>query len=242
METQLQAVTKHKAEHMSLQSAILAGVCIAFGASLAAACGGDFTTTNTGLQRLVVGIYGFPFGLYACVIVNGSLFTSNIMGATSSWIDKEVCRWTLLKLLVFSYIGNFIGSILWACICFYAHTLPHYATFIEHKTNYDYNIVFFQGILCNLLVCLAVYCSYASKEPGGKFFTIIGPIAGFVSLSGQHCVANQFYLMLGIMYGYISFHTFITNLALATVGNLVGGIMLTLLIKKEIVFSKVLPM
>ena len=92
------------------------------------------------------------------------------------------------------------------------------------KVSLPVDQAFVRGILCNALVCLAVWLSYAAHTVSGKILAIIFPIAAFVALGFEHSVANMYFVPLGMMLGgAISLGQFLTSLAAVTAGNIIGG-------------------
>ena len=83
---------------------------------------------------------------------------------------------------------------------------------------------FFRGVLCNALVCLAVWLCFSAREAGGKILSIIWPISAFVALGFQHSVANMYLIPIGMLIGgEIDFAGFLGNLLWVSLGNIVGG-------------------
>jgi hypothetical protein len=93
------------------------------------------------------------------------------------------------------------------------------------KTSHPFSVEVIRGILCNWLVCLAVWQANAAKDLWGKFIGIWLPISGFVAMGFEHCIANMFMIPLSMKLGSgISVHTFIVrNLIPVTIGNIIGG-------------------
>ena len=97
----------------------------------------------------------------------------------------------------------------------------------EGKAHLDMPTAFLRGILCNMLVCLAVWLSAAARSVEGKVIAIAFPISAFVALGFEHCVANFYLLTIGMLSGAeVTLASFTTNIAAVTLGNTLGGIVI----------------
>ncbi len=226
--------------------AILAGVYIAFGAQLSLLVSSD-TTLGFGFTRFLSASV-FTVGLMLVVVAGAELFTGNNLVLIAA-LDKRA-KWSeLLKNWVVVYIGNFVGSILIAAFLFWGGTWAFNGNLVGanslkvalSKTTLTFGQAFFRGILCNWLVCLAVWMAMSSKDIIGKLFAIYFPIMAFVASGFEHSVANMFFIPYGIFlksipevvqatgktlsdFASLNFGSFITaNLIPVTLGNLVGG-------------------
>jgi len=133
---------------------------------------------------------------------------------------------------VFSYIGNFLGSLFVAFFLTYLTGLvakePWLSTttgIAEVKVNQNFGQLFLKGIGCNWLVCLAVWMAVASDDIASKIWSVWFPIMAFVTLGFEHSIANMFFIPAGIFQGAdVTWgQFFITNLIPVTLGNIVGG-------------------
>ena len=231
---------------------ILAGAYIAF-AGFASNMGAFNLMSNPntfGLGRAVCGVI-FSGGLIMVVLCGAELFTGNCLILTGV-LDKKVKITAMLKSWVCVYIGNLIGSILIAWLCTYTGLLGCGADQLggmtikiaATKAGLDFSKAFVLGILCNWLVCLAVWMSTGAKDVAGKIMAIFFPIWLFVTAGFEHSIANMFYIPAGIFakatpeyvdaalsmgvsqnaidsLGWGSF--FGGNLLPVTLGNMVGG-------------------
>jgi formate/nitrite transporter len=213
----------------TLTLAVLAGAFIAFGAMLY-----TLVTTNSGLGlgpgRLLGGV-AFSLGLILVVIAGAELFTGNNL-IVMAWADRKISAKDMLRNWTLVYVGNFIGAVATAILVYLSGTLSmgdgavtHTALSIaQAKISLPYDQAFVRGILCNALVCLAVWLSYAAHSVAGKILAIIFPIAAFVALGFEHSVANMYFIPLAMMIGdTITLGQFLGNLAAVTAGNLIGG-------------------
>lgn len=191
---------------------ILAGAYIGFGANLATKIGSMDGGSTTATGQFLFGAV-FSVGLMLVVIAGAELFTGNNMACFASALNGQA-KWSgLLYNWVVVFIANFIGSLLLVYIIFYggywaelnaAKELGLSAMGIKAlgiakaKMGLTFSQAFFRGILCNWLVCLAVWMAFAAKDIVGKIFAIFFPIMAFVSSGFEHCVANMFFIPMGI--------------------------------------------
>ncbi|CAM9139835.1 unnamed protein product [Ectocarpus sp. 6 AP-2014] len=210
---------------------IISGCHIGFGALLAVSIGGNcpgLLATNPGLQKIIFGAFGLPFGLFMTVVGGGELFTGNTAVVTAAVIEGKASIGGLLKNWVFSYLGNFVGSLLLVFLAVQGGVVvnPGSAMGIATaKTSLTFVQAFARGILCNWLVCMAVWMSVSASDAAGKFFAIFLPISAFVALGLDHSVANMFLIPLGMALGAgVTWSQFLlANLLPVTLGNIVGG-------------------
>jgi formate/nitrite transporter len=229
--------------------AFMAGVFIAFaseGSNMAAF--NLFANPDTyGLGKVLAGAV-FGTGLMLVVVAGGELFTGNTLIIVGV-LDRKVKIRQLLSNWLVVYIGNFIGSV------FIAYMMNRSMLFnssngvlggqtikiAAYKTALSFESAFFLGIMCNWLVCLAVWVSYAAKDVIGKLFACFFIICLFITSGFEHSVANMYYIPAGIMaksnslwvemshvgaeqLAGLNWLTFITkNLIPVTLGNIVGG-------------------
>lgn len=217
--------------------AILGGVFIAFGGLLSVMVAGGMPgagADNPGLIKFIAGAL-FPVGLIIVSVTGADLFTSDCTAFTLPLLEKRLKTFTLIKLLILSYLFNFVGSQVVAYLLSsgvglfdkdpWQHYLHHYA---EVKVNQDFMTVFIKGIGANWLVCLGMWMGYATKDIIGKCIGIWIPVMLFVTLGYEHSIANMFFIPAAIYSGAdILWSDFILhNLIPATLGNLIGGAVL----------------
>lgn len=211
---------------------MISGAHIGFGAWLMLAVGGacpGMAATNPGLQNIVKGAFGLPFGLMMTLVTGAELFTGNTALVTAAVLEKKATLKQLVKSWTVSWSGNLVGSILLASMVATAGTLgplggASVGTAVA-KTSLSFKTALFRGILCNWLVCMAVYMASFAKDLPGKMVAIWFPISAFIALGLEHSVANMFIIPLGIMCGApVSWKTFfLKNLLPVTLGNIIGG-------------------
>lgn len=231
---------------------IMAGGFIAFGA--AASSVSMYGIENVGIARTLGGVV-FPIGLMLIVLVGGELFTGNCLMITGV-LDKRYRIRAMIKNLVAVFFSNMAGAVFIALLIAYSgqfgfssNALAAYVikTAVT-KASLPFGTAFISGILCNILVCAAVFMSAGAKDAAGKVWSIFFPIFVFVICGFEHCVANMYYLSAGIfaagnseyaqaameIYGYTTQQLdalnwgsmFVNNLLPVTIGNIVGGMVL----------------
>lgn len=217
-----------------LTGSILAGAYIALGGTLSVAIGFGFpeiTAANPGLQKLLSGLV-FPIGLMLVVVLGADLFTGNNALLIPPMLEKKIEPAKVLANWTMVWLGNFVGALAVAWLLVYLTDVlsaPCYTSALANmaaaKTSMPWWTVVLKGIGANWCVCLAVWLALSGKTLGEKLLACEIPVFAFVALGYEHCVANMFFLPLGMMQGAgISVsELFIDNLLPATVGNIIGG-------------------
>ena len=206
--------------------------------------------SNVGLARTVAGAV-FPIGLMLIVLLGGELFTGNCLISMAVY-DKKAKLKGMIRNLTIVYISNFIGAALMAWMINNCGQLNFSdggagAFTIKvalGKVGIDPMQAIVSGILCNVLVCLAIFMAATAKDVAGKCIAIFFPIFVFVISGFEHCVANMYYIPAGILaahnplyaakatelYGItaeqlsgLNFGTMFSNLLPVTIGNIIGG-------------------
>jgi formate/nitrite transporter len=162
------------------------------------------------------------------LVTGGELFTGNTALVTAAVIEKKAAFKDLLKNWFFSYGGNFVGSLLMAYLVFNGKTLGVGAAAVNltnMKLSAGFQTLFIRGVLCNWLVCMAVYMASGCTSLISKMVAIWFPISAFVALGLEHSIANMFIIPLGMMLGApVTTNEFLMkNLLPVTLGNIVGG-------------------
>lgn len=213
---------------------IAAGAFIALGGILSTVIGSGFpeaTAGNPSLQKLLSGMV-FPVGLVLVVVLGAELFTGNnalLIPALkrSHYTPSDVLRnWTLV------WIGNFIGALIVAVALVHLAGLttpePYHTAIIrtaETKANLPWTTVLLRGIGANWCVCLAVWLALSGHTLTEKVVGCWIPVAAFVMLGYEHCVANMFFIPCGMLEGadVDIIQLLWRNLVPATLGNIAGG-------------------
>jgi len=235
-----------------LMLGFLAGAFIAFAAegSNMAAYNLFANAATYGLGKALAGAI-FGTGLMLVVIAGGELFTGNVLILTAV-IDRKVRINKMLKNWLFVYIGNFIGSVFLAWLMNLSGLFESSAGLLGvvtmkiavYKVNLSFTKAFVLGIMCNWLVCLAVWMAWGAKDITGKIFAIFFPIWLFITSGFEHSVANMYYVPAGIIakgseammaaaaahglsaevLSALTWNSFlVNNLLPVTLGNIVGG-------------------
>ena len=223
----------------------LAGAYIGFGGFFSASVTFDLSPAlGVGLKKLIGGA-AFSIGLMLVVIAGAELYTGNSLMVSSVMIGEVTWRRVLAKWSVV-YVANFVGSIILALLFYFsglwktgAGLLGETAVRLAHaKVHLGFWEAFFRAVGCNWMVCLAVWMALASRQVIGKIFAIFFPIMGFVAIGFEHCVANMYFIPVGIFLNHwagiapagldMSSLTwtafFIDNLIPVTIGNTIGGV------------------
>lgn len=241
--------TKAKAHNLIILG-ILAGAFIAF-----ASQGSNYaihTIESIGLAKTLAGAL-FSTGLMLVIVAGGELFTGNALIVVSCLSGRA--KWSgLFYNWFFVYLGNFIGSLIIAFFIYKSGQLN--ATngalggftikLAAYKTGLSFENAFYLGVLCNWLVCLAVWMAAGAKDITGKLLAIFFPIWLFITSGFEHSVANMYYIPVGLMaksnpvwveaalkmgatpekLDALNISTFLTkNLIPVTLGNIVGGVL-----------------
>lgn len=221
---------------------LLAGAFIAIGGAASGVA--SHAITDAGLAKFVSGAI-FPTGLMLVVMCGAELFTGNCLMVVPL-VDKKITIGSMIKNWIIVYITNFIGSILVAYLVFQAGVfnmsagkLGGYVIKVAStKGSLSFGTAFASAIMCNFLVCLAVWGASAAKDVASKVAIIWFPIMAFVVCGFEHCVANMYFLTAGIFAELnpvyvkasglapdkmINGAGIINNLIPVTLGNIVGG-------------------
>jgi formate/nitrite transporter len=206
--------------------AVLAGAFIALGAAaFTAALTG--TPPGFGPARLLAGVV-FSTGLILVVVAGAELFTGNAL-IVMAWVDRRVTAAALIRNWAFAFSGNFIGALavaalMWASGLFLGPQGETARAIAGAKLAIGPLEAFSRGVLCNMLVCLAVWLSFAARDVAGKVLAIVFPITAFVLLGYEHSVANMYLIPAGWAAGApVTVSGFLGNLLPVTLGNVVGG-------------------
>ena len=220
--------------------AVLGGIFIALGGLLSIMIAGGvpgLAASNPGLVKLLAGAM-FPIGLVLVVIAGGGLFTSDCATLPFAYWQKRITMQQLLRIGLLGYVANFLGALLVAWLLAYQTgtvTKEPWATYATHmavqKTSYSFTTVLIKAIGANLMVCLAVWMATAARDIIGKILLIWLPVMAFVAFGWEHSIANMFFIPVGMLLGApVSVESFlIHNLLPATIGNILGGMLLVAL-------------
>jgi formate/nitrite transporter len=243
-QTKIQMPTKRL-----IGKSIMAGMMIAMGAGISSVAA--HTIPDVGLARLAAAVV-FPVGLMMVILMGAELFTGDCLVAMSVFDGKQKIR-NCAKLLLFVYLGNFVGAALTALFIsmsgqwdYSSGMLGAYTIKVAiGKVNISFAQGIISGILCNILVCAAVLMAMCAKDIAGKLLASFFVIMLFVTGGFEHCVANMYYITAGLLaecnpqyvelakeaYGFSQEYLgtlnvenyFVKNLLPVTIGNIIGG-------------------
>lgn len=228
--------TKGKAEALTIfVLAVLAGAFISLGALFYLVVTTGNPSLGFGINRLVGGVC-FSLGLVLVVVGGAELFTGNNLLAMA-WASGSISTRDLLRHWGLAYLGNVVGCLLTVLLVagaglnrLHENSVGQTAVQIAvAKVNLGPGEVFCRGVLCNALVCLAVWLAMGGRSVADKILAIVLPISAFVTIGLEHSIANWFLLPLGSHWddlGQITTSAMAANLAVSTLGNLVGGSLL----------------
>ena len=228
--------------------AVLAGAFISFGAIFATTVTAELTLSSS-FTKLIGGV-AFSLGLILVIIGGAELFTGNNL-IVMAWANKRIKTTQVLRNWTIVFFGNFVGALSIVVLMFYAQqyssgtgNIGAKALMIaETKCSLGFVQAIILGILCNTLVCLAVWLCYSAKTISGKILAILFPITAFVAAGFEHSIANMYFIPKALlikssanmefwtninsspeMYENLTWENFIIhNMIPVTIGNIIGG-------------------
>ena len=230
---------------LSLLAGAFIGLGAAFATTIAAGTGSEWPY---GVTRLLTG-FVFCLGLILVVVGGAELFTGNNL-IVMAWANRKVSTAALLRNWGIVYTGNFIGSIGTALVIFIGKQYTFGGgevgatalSIANSKVHLDFIQAIALGIMCNAMVCLAVWMSYSARSSMDKIAAIIFPISGFVAAGFEHSIANMYFIPIGLLIKQfdpafvaktgldlsdLTWGTFfVNNLLPVTIGNIIGGAVL----------------
>lgn len=230
---------------------ILAGAFIAFGGMFSTVVLSGSEALPWGVARLMAGVV-FSLGLILVIVGGAELFTGDTL-MVMAYASGKISLARLLRAWVLVYFGNIMGSLATAALVFAS---GHYGygggligktalAIANSKAGLPTMQLLTLAILCNVLVCLAVWMCFGARSITDKVMVIVPPIAAFVAAGFEHCVANMYLLPFGFAiklwadpsfwahtglsagsYTALNLENIAHNIAIATIGNLIGGSLL----------------
>lgn len=218
-----------------LISSMFAGLFVGLGIMLIFSIGGLLTSGGSAGTKVVMGA-SFGVALSLVIFAGAELFTGNNFVMAIGLVRGDVNTLGVIKVFVASYIGNLLGSVLGAFLFVQAGlSKGPIGEFIAKgalgKMTISSGELFVRGILCNILVCLAIWCSFKMKNEVGKLIMVFWCLFVFITAGFEHSVANMTLLSIGLFAKNglaLTFGGFVHNLLWVTLGNMVGGILLAL--------------
>ncbi len=224
---------------------ILAGVFIGLGAMFC-----TLVTTDTGLGFGLTKLLGgaaFCLGLILVVVAGAELFTGNCL-IIMSWMSGRTSLVQLLRNWGLVYFANLLGGLSLAGLMFYTYQwiLNDYGVganallIANAKVNLSFGSALARGILCNALVCLAIWLCFSARTVTGKILSVLFPITAFVAAGFEHSIANMYFIPMGMLLASqpavltaagvtadnvvnLTWLGFVDNLIPVTIGNIIGG-------------------
>ena len=220
----------NKSKLRYITSAALAGIYVGLGIVLIYSIGGLLSVTESPATKIIMGA-SFGIALSLVIMAGSDLFTGNNMIMTIGSLEKKVSWIDSLKIWIYSYIGNFVGAVMLSAMFVGAGLAKgNTAAFIlktsQVKMAEPGIELFLRGLLCNILVCLAVWCSIKLKEETAKLIMIFWCLFAFITTGFEHSIANMTLLSTALMIPHdtaISLIGLTHNLIWVTLGNFVGG-------------------
>jgi formate transporter len=228
--------------------AVLAGAFIALGAIFATTVAAGGAGAPYGIVRLLAGV-AFSLGLILVVVGGAELFTGNTL-IVMAWANRKVRTRSILRNWSIVYVGNLVGATLTAVVTFASGQYLFGGGSVglaalttgEAKVSLDLVPAVALGMLCNALVCLAVWLTFSARTTTDRILAIVPPIAAFVAAGFEHSIANMYFIPVALLirgyappsfwdaigqtaadYPNLTLQGLVGNLVPVTVGNIIGG-------------------
>lgn len=214
-----------------LVSSAFAGLYVGLGILLIFTVGGLMSSANSPMTKIMMGV-SFAIALSLVVMTGSELFTGNNMVMTAGTLNKGTSFKDLLRVWAYSYFGNLIGSLLVAGLFVgtglvnKGPVMEFFATISLAKSSLPFMELFFRGVLCNVLVCVAILCSFRTNDDTAKLIIIFMCLFAFITSGFEHSIANMTIFGVAIFSSAIKGATLagaIYNLLVVTLGNIAGG-------------------
>ena len=246
IEAKAEAVGEGKATMPMLRTfvlAILAGLFIGMGGMFMLLVKSD-AALGFAISSLLGG-FAFSLGLFAVLVAGAELFTGNNLMA-QGFLSGRYGLGALLRSWLVVYVGNLVGSLLLVALLRLANFAgmnggalgTTMVSVAAAKCALPWTVAFGRAIMCNVLVCLAVWLGFAARTVNDKFLCAAMPVTAFVACGFEHCVANMFFIPMGMVtmaagivpegadVSALGVAGMLSNLSAATLGNMVGGAVL----------------
>lgn len=212
-------------------SSMVAGMFISFGSMVAFVLGQSMDGNGAAAAVKLIQSFAFASALSLVVMAGAELFTGNNLVMAAASLRKKVSWADTVKLWCVCWIGNLIASLL--CVAAFQLTgLPtagdgaiadYFIKISSAKVGLSVGQILVRAILCNILVCLAVWCGTKMKTESGKLIMIFWCILIFMTCGFEHSIADMSIIGIGVANGGITVGQYLYTVLLATVGNIIGG-------------------
>ncbi len=215
-----------------LTGAMLAGAYVGVGSLILFVVGQPLHEVNSPILSVLTGAT-FGVALVLVLWAGSELFTGNNLIFTVSSLSKVTSWKQTFSIWCWSYVGNFIGALVISTLIYFSGIFKDVAgpddymmTVASDKMNAGFGELFFRGILCNWIVCLAIWTSSRAQGDAAKLFLVFILIFVFIASSFEHSVANMSILAMALMHGgseTVSLQGMFYNLIPVSLGNVLGG-------------------
>lgn len=222
-------LSKSKAKYII--SSALAGMFVGLGIILIFTVGGLLNAANAPYTRILMGV-SFGIALSLVIMCGSELFTGNNAILTISTLNKKTTWKDTWKIWIYSFIGNLLGSLLIAFL--YSKTglaTGAVGEFIVKTAGAKMAIpvtqLIIRGVFCNILVCLAIWCSFKLQSEAAKLIMIFWCLFAFITSGFEHSIANMTLLAISLFIPHtqaVTWSGYAYNVGLASLGNMIGGI------------------
>ncbi|AGB41195.1 formate/nitrite transporter [Halobacteroides halobius DSM 5150] len=210
---------------------MMAGAFVGLGIMLIFSIGAPLKAVGSPIVKTIMGA-SFGVALTLVIFAGSELFTGNNLVMTVGYLSGEVSLKDVLKLWFWCYLGNLVGSLVMAWLLYNTGLISSGVTadFIlkatAAKMNAPVSQLFFRGILCNMLVCLAIWMGIKAKNEVSKLILIFWTLFAFIGSGFEHSIANMTLLAMGLFIPHpetITVMGYLRNLIPVTLGNVIGG-------------------
>jgi len=188
--------------------AMHAGIFVSFGASfftVVATAANTATAVAYGVDKFAAGL-AFCTGLSMVILCGSELFTGNCL-TVFAWATKRITTLQMIRNWIIVWIGNFVGSLIIACLQVWGRNYESASNQVgvqalaiaNTKGSRNWGACYALGILCNIVVCWAVWMTLSAREASGKLLVFILPITAFAAQGFEHCVANMYFLPVALL-------------------------------------------
>ncbi len=211
-----------------LIASLMAGMFISFGSFSSMTVGGLCTASGCTVTKFLAA-FTFASALSLVIMAGCELFTGNnlILGAAAL---RHQMPWSqTVRMWVFCWCGNLIGSLIMVVVFQYTGALSneavlgYFTTTAVAKASLPPIQMLLRAILCNICVCLAVWCSLKATSESAKLIMVVWSILIFMLCGFEHSIANMSIIGVALVNGKVALSGYLTNLAIVTIGNLIGG-------------------